>query len=290
VDTTRLFDLATRISAAADEIQPVVQSPFDVAGLWRIALVADAVGRLQAVDVRMLPEEGVAMAAHDSETILRALQQAVRTRSVDDVDIGLAARLSDRIMQSVGYMAVLSPGDGPIGAVSNPSTAVDVAGDKVLWQLAESYESDANRERTTMRRLYGSSLALLAASAALAVLGIEVARDGGSLRLDVFGAYGIVSVWLVASAAVAMRAAARHRAAATEAGRLHRQLQGLDAYLAPMPRMLRNLLRGTIFQRLFPPVLESDEPWREPKWPDTASLLEAIQARDETVEHTGGAG
>jgi hypothetical protein len=86
VDPARLFDLVSRIEAAADEIRPAATSPCDAVDLWRITLVANAVARLQAVDVRLLPDDQVAMAAMDAESILEVLQQAVATHSVDDVD------------------------------------------------------------------------------------------------------------------------------------------------------------------------------------------------------------
>lgn len=287
MDSERLFDLLGRIGAAADEIRPSLHRPNDVVDLWRVTSVANAVSHMDATDVRVLAPDQIALTAVDASALLDVLQPARPRGSTAVVNVALAARLADRIMQGIGYIVLTSPEAALPAAGGSGELPAPVAEThrKTLSQLAKIYGRDADLERRAMSRLYGASFVFLLGATAVAVVGIEAARHtDGPFRFDVFAAYGVVAVLVLVWAALAMREAVRHRLAASDASALTRQLHGLDAYLAPMPRMLRHLLRGTFFQRVFPSPVKDTEPWREPKWPDTASLLHAIQASDETVQ------
>lgn len=114
-------------------------------------------------------------------------------------------------------------------------------------------------------------------------MGIERARGTHhSFDMAEFAGYLVVGLVLLAASAVAARAASRHTAASREDWLIHCELEGVDVYLAPMPPSARALMRGTLVPRIFPSPRESDEPWREPRWPDAETLMTAIGADDTT--------
>jgi hypothetical protein len=67
------------------------------------------------------------------------------------------------------------------------------------------------------------------------------------------------------------------RRAAFETRRVHRQLLSLDRYLSPLPAFGQDLLRGVLVQRLFPRMLDDDNPMREDDaFPPMDSLMQAL--------------
>ena len=142
--------------------------------------------------------------------------------------------------------------------------------------LAHHYGEDAIAEEAGARRLSHVASLLLAVAVALAVVGIVDARAARELHYDRFGAYGLVSVVVMLAAAVVFHQAVGHRRSKLEARRMQRQLQALVPYLAELPQPLRELLYGALAASLFPP-LASDEPWRQPRWPEPSAMLDALR-------------
>lgn len=143
-----------------------------------------------------------------------------------------------------------------------------------MTDLATLYGQDASSERRSTYVLYAVAVALALAGGALAVRGIAVAHTDTTLRFSIFAAYASVGLASFTAAGVSLRQARRHLMAAHEATRLQRQLVALDAYLLPMPPAMRDLVRGALVQRVFPGLVDDDEPWRAPVWPDSVASFE----------------
>jgi hypothetical protein len=275
-----LISAMHRVSAAAELARGSAMSRDAVVQLHRLSADASVVQRLRDAEVSRLPEQELTLTVNDAERVAQIVERLPKSDSRDN-DLELAALLSDRIMHSVGHLAI-APDNFPAqredrSTEASASRIAEHDSSRVLKELACEYGRDARRERALMKWLYGVSVVLLLAGVAIALGGIDAAQNGEKFRFPEFAAYGLVALVLLTFAALGVRHATRHSLAAQEAARLQRQFDGLDAYLSPMPPALRELVRATMVQRLFPRLLDDDEPWREPKWPDTDSLIEAIR-------------
>lgn len=260
----RLADAANRHDAAGADAETLVR-------LHRLRSDAAVLRRLELVHLDPLPAHELARAMSDAERVLATL--------AGSADLELAAVLSDRLMRSVGYVA-LAGADRPDGAPPHHPRPNETD----LGGLAGEYRGDARRELRIMVVLYAAALVLLVATLAIALAGIRAAQGGDDFRFTEFAAFGLVALVSLSGAALAARRAMRHGVVAQESTRLQRQFAGLDAYLSPMPPILRDLMRGTLAQQLFPRLLDDSEPWRETRWPDANALLAAIrEAEDEEV-------
>jgi hypothetical protein len=192
--------------------------------------------------------------------------------------------MSDRILRSIGYLSLMARGPGDTrdeAPVSREETSAATRG-RALERLAQAYGEDATGERARTRVSLAAASLLLVAGVALAVIGIIDARDRNAFRFGRFAAYGLVSLVVITFVAVALRHASQHRHAEQEARRLQRHFQAVDPYLASMPQPLADLLRGTLVASLFS-RLPSEEPWREPQWPDAQALLSALNMGEATA-------
>lgn len=85
---------------------------------------------------------------------------------------------------------------------------------------------------------------------------------------------------LAVTAAIAslllQRKANEYERLAAESRRLQAQVGFLDPFLAGMDPRITNILRAALAPRLFPRILADDDPLREPIWPSTAELIEAL--------------
>jgi hypothetical protein len=243
------------------------------AELLRVEAVVHAVRRLRSLDLGALPHACIGTVADDAERLAQALEREEGSKD----DLTFAA---ERFVHCVAHLAV-TPGNGNAEQEDLLETAGDITmaeSRKVLTGLADDYGADARSERNTTYLLYLLAVLLAIAGIGLALSGIASAEEDGSLDLSIFAAYGSVGLALIAAAAVALREASRHLVAAHEATRLQRQLAALDAYLLPMPPAMRDLVRGALVQRVFPGLVEHEEPWLTPVWPDSADLIRAIYA------------
>lgn len=284
--TTRLFELIDAITAATTQMRTGGMPPRDLARLWRVVTVADAVSSLRA-NGRSLPADAIKLATLDAEAILTELGVAGPDGPSAEIDLEFAARLADRLMESVGYIAVAEPERADCATGRGSSRSRPNADARALTRLAERYEARVASEHGVAARTSIAALVLLVMGAAVAVVGIETARGAtGMFHWAVFAGYALVGMTLVLASLVAIRVASRHTAASREAWSIQCQLEGLDEYLAPIPAPAQALIRATLVQRIFPPPREGDEPWREPRWPDAATLMAAIDARDAKQERT----
>jgi hypothetical protein len=143
-----------------------------------------------------------------------------------------------------------------------------------LEAIAAKYGKDARREHRMVVGLYAWANAMAIGAAALGIAGIIDAR-GRTFDFARFSAYGLVALFVLAFAVATLRQAGRHRAAEHEARRLQRQLRALDPYLSSLPSGLHALYRATLVSSLFS-RLSTDEPWRDPVWPDPASVAAMV--------------
>lgn len=250
----------------------------DAVNLAKVSWTAEAVSRLPDVEPGLVTQANVVDALLYAQTLRRVLvlPDAERPRSGD---LELAASLSDRIMEVVGYLSAAKavPAEPQQNATAADTSDVSENGG-ALSTRAEVYEEDAKRERRIVLALYSLALVLLVAAVVASFDGIDAASGRTAFAFDEFTAYGLVAFVLVCASGLAVRNAERHNRAAQEALRLQRQLSGLDDYLSPMTAGASALVRGALVQRLFPSVPGEDEPWREPNWPSTSDLIEMINA------------
>ena len=135
------------------------------------------------------------------------------------------------------------------------------------------YVRDA-RTQSALMCAYG--LAAAAIVVVLVVRVLQVTTPASAARADTPQAVGgLVTLALVALAAG--HQARECRRAVFETRRVHRQLLTLDRYLSPLPEFGQDLLRGVMVQRLFPRLLDDDNPMREDdEFPDIESLMVAL--------------
>jgi hypothetical protein len=88
---------------------------------------------------------------------------------------------------------------------------------------------------------------------------VSASPSSGSVSWQSLGGLAILGVLALAAGHQAREC----RRAAFETRRVHRQLLSLDRYLSPLPVFGRDLLRGVMVQRLFPRLLDDDNPMRE---------------------------
>lgn len=139
-------------------------------------------------------------------------------------------------------------------------------------QTLQPYRSDIKTYRRLMS-LY------LAASAVLS--GVLMYISYRVLFLDPVSSSQIPVAVCFILGVLALVLAAGHQAhlcrkSAAESARIYRQLHSVDEYLDPLPEQLQYLLRGTLVQRLFPRLIDDDNPLREEEaFPGTDSLMAA---------------
>ena len=145
-----------------------------------------------------------------------------------------------------------------------------------LERLTRSYASDARRQARVSTFLYVAAVAL--AGVGVALSGIVVLRaEFRALEPGAVVARLLPSALLLALAVLCGRQAALVRRGAFELDRQRRQLVGLSGYLLPLPVPTQDLLRAAMVPRLFPRLLEDDDPTREDDWfPDGDQLLVTV--------------
>lgn len=289
--TTRLFALIDSIRASAAAMPTRDLPPSELVLLWRVSSVANEVSSLRDFDGRALPKDAVKLAALDAEVILRELEARTARGRSPEIDLELAAQLADRIMESVGYLATIPERERTeVNAERGPDAQGVKTDARTLGSLAGRYEKMAIGERKFAARASIVALLLVIVGAAVVIAGVQSARRAaGVFEWPVFAGYAVVGLVLLLGSLTAIRIASRHTGAAREAWSIQCQLEGLDDYLAPIPAAARALIRATLVQRIFPAPRETDEPWREPRWPDAATLMAAIDARDERDNPEGKA-
>jgi hypothetical protein len=253
-------------------------TPDALVQLSRVSTDANTMERLRQEDLARVAPRDVLLAAMDAEQLAQLLEGA-KLDPLTNEDLERTTLLSDRLMRTIGYLALPRPSSSEKSLLPGDVAARHDDSKDALDDLVHQYRADASRERGIMRWLYAAAMVSLAIGVVIALRGVSAAESQSAFRFSEFVAYGLIALVAVAFSAASFHRAAKHGVAAQEATRLERQFHGLDAYLSPMPPALRDLVRGTLVQRLFPGVLEGEEPWREPSWPDTDALLEAIRNR-----------
>jgi hypothetical protein len=282
-----LFETMDRVQRRIEPLRRAAMSPDDAVHHERICAAVEAVIALRRRDVRLLPRNQVALALVDAEALARIVDAIGKRKSCSGA-LEVPAVLSDRIMRSIGYLALVSGGDTPLVSAGDHVTSPDASarrafGDErgqrsansqqALEKLAGYYGRDAQRENRVMRMIYVASLLVLLGGVALAIVGIGEAAHGNEFDVTRFAAHGVVSLTVVAVSWLTLREAGRHHLAEQEARRLERQLRALHPYLSELPSELRALLRGTLVPSFFS-RLPNEEPWREPQWPPATLLKE----------------
>ena len=208
----------------------------------------------------------------DSERMVALLAKAHTTgyplEAVDE--LGYLADRMQNLLLSFG-----SPlGHAQVASSSGSSQSV------VLDELTAGYDEDARRDDHASKRLTGVAIVTATLAVAIAVLGAVLARGPARFDSGEFVAFFCISIMLLVVTAVALVISGRLRIASREATRIRRQIGAVDWYLDSMPHMERDLLRGALVGRLFPRLLEDDDPTRETQLPSTRELLDAISWSD----------
>lgn len=138
-----------------------------------------------------------------------------------------------------------------------------------LIAIADEYMECADQQMSFALRLAVAAAVIAASAVALAVVAVARAFD----RLNY---YFVISGALSLTAALLWWQSSRARTAGREWQRVATGIRGIDSYLAPMSWPMQDLMRGAMVQRLFPRLLEDDDPIREPRWPDPNAMLTAI--------------
>lgn len=145
-----------------------------------------------------------------------------------------------------------------------------------LGQVAEAYRKDADQR---------SRAVLMLGLVALATVGVAtymawylVTRWGADDHLTPGGflARCTPALALYAVAALLAHQATRMRRGVDELRRLERQLQGITAYLHPLPADTQDLVRAAMTRRLFPRLIEDDPLREEDRFPGSDYLLASI--------------
>lgn len=248
VDPHREAILAVRLTAAAGALAELGDQGDPIAPV-RGLVVADA-ARIIALAANRDTDDQAESVADEIGLLLDRIQQLLPS-----------AYASPKKMKM--------PGQVPIHPDHDESR-------RVLDQIAADYGVDANRDDRDARKSY--RVALLAAVAAIAILvtGAIVAGRDRSFNGAEFMGYGAAALFSAAIAWVMSRIAGRLRVESREAVRLRRQLAAVDAYLGRLPAMERDLLKGAMLGRLFPRLLDDDDPLRETPLPTTRELLDSI--------------
>ena len=200
-----------------------------------------------------------------------------RMRAVAQAN-AVAAEAAARARMQLGDDPMEEAGPAGPGEHDTPSSAPGAREERVrrsddrLERLTQTYASDARRQVRVSTFLYASAVAL--ASAGVALSGIVLLRaEFRALEPGAVVARLLPSALLLALAVVCGRQAALVRRGAFELDRQRRQLLGLSGYLLPLPVPTQDLLRAAMVPRLFPRLLEDDDPTREDEWFPSGDLL-----------------
>jgi len=261
-----------RVTDAASQQNPVGRDGDDLLRLHRLQSDAIALARLELADLEPLSNSDRRRAESEAEHLAALLTQ----QDDRDVDLEVATVLISRLLRRVGFA-----GADRIARAVPALSARPAAEDDGLLRLADAYRGDAQRELRIMLALYAAAAILLLGALAVALVGLRDAQHDDGFRFDEFGAFALVALVPLLGAALAARRAMRHGVAAQESTRLRRQFSGLAPYLDPMPPVMRDLMRGTLAQQLFPRLLDDSEPWRETKWPAADELLATLVEPDD---------
>lgn len=171
------------------------------------------------------------------------------------------------------WLAAQDLAEGLWMRISRPSELQDEsradAQAAALAEIAKEYRNSADVEARAALRFTVAASAV--ASSAVALAALAVARGFESLNY-----YLGICVGLALAAALLWAQGTKSRTAAREWRRLATGVRGIEPYLAPMSAPMQDLMRGVMVQRLFPRLIEDDDPIREPRWPDATSMLTAI--------------
>jgi hypothetical protein len=136
----------------------------------------------------------------------------------------------------------------------------------------QPYLDDAKHQQRLLWMYGFTGIFLILVLAGLSIWCVISAPQPEHLALPLIG-MGILSVF-----AVLLGQQAREcRRTLAETLRIKRQLLSLDPYLSPLPELAQHLLRGVMVQRLFPRLLDDENPMREDEvFPQAQDLLLAL--------------
>lgn len=198
--------------------------------------------------------------------LLRVCEELVR------LPVDGRSPLLENIYRSLrNVLARADPPSKQDGAQTEAARTTDAAG--LRHEDLEPFASDAAAQARLMWAYYlAAALLVMVVIAGLAWL---LLSDSASEESPLVPLVGLGA--LVVLAGAAGQQARECRRAAFETRRIYRQLMIVDKYLQPMPQGGRDLMRGVMMQRLFPRLLDDENPMREDEiFPDPDKLLIAL--------------
>ncbi len=250
-----LWQAARAVAAQPDRRWDVVD------GLFRALLTQ--MDRVRDGELARAP--GLAPRIDDVEAQLTTLLRRSEEQRAEALD-SLATSLTAALEQ---FEPIKPPVPAAIAEASTPGPPPS----RVLQQDDLSlYERDA---RGQARLMWGYAVVagglvvvLVATTGWFAVKASP--KAGLALPLTAFGVLALLAF-------AAGQQARECRRALFETRRVQRQLLTLDKYLSPLPELGRDLLRSVMVQRLFPRLIDDDNPMREDElFPPTDDLLLAL--------------
>lgn len=246
---SKLTDTASPVAAALGET--------------RLELLLAEIQRLMLALPALSYSPELALANHDAHELgdlfeNGSTQEPIVLETVSDRLLAALVRIADPI-SNTREVGQAEPGDRELE----------------LRALAARYGEDAEREqRLSKATALGAALCALGAAIAAFWYTQLIIETPGDWRLAA-GPLLVCGVLALGFLAL-IRAVDMREREAREYRRLQRGLQGINAYLAPLPTVARNLVRATMTQVLFPRLLKDDDPLREARWPDPKDLLWAV--------------
>lgn len=143
-------------------------------------------------------------------------------------------------------------------------------------ELARHYGEDAKAARRGAH-FCAAGAGLSAASAVALIVLCSLLLSTGPTHPRILATLGAVAcVGLIVIALVLLHAMNARNRVSREYVRLQRGVEGIEDWLAPLPRDARDLLRMTVTQSLFPRLLDDDDPSHRSVWPSDNAMLQSI--------------
>ena len=144
---------------------------------------------------------------------------------------------------------------------------------KTIDRIAAEYGADGVRNSQRAHRLYAGAIGAIAVIGSTVVI-LTSRGDSSSLWVPKHSVMlaGVAALLLLG--VLLLIQAERYRRSSMEDMRLERQLRLVDPYLEPFPARSQVVMRAALTSRVFPRLLEDQDPLKEPVWPPADVLFD----------------